>query len=303
MHCTFDQMHNMKPLSCRTAAARYIGWILCPINRTHQELLVDHLIKQSESWAVNQISSGVRDEEKAVLRKKLKKPRLSENNANNNFKEEEHNCQSIENWVEDFQNLYWWYGTQFLSSPTSCEGQSIDGCLQRSMMFREILLGILIGQSSFMEEDACELLLHYASTGRILQPGKTKRAGLKHIRSYSEGPVSALWNDDCVKEEAIRGACLVFKLTDIVENMSSSMCETEESEVGFICRLKERTVGYLVKCIKSLIQLETFEGKSSMLSDLHRRLLQWKRNEQKQFKIPEDLDHVTLELNHKISTT
>ncbi|KAI6679622.1 hypothetical protein NL676_033503 [Syzygium grande] len=154
-----------------------------------------------------------------------------------------------------------------------------------------------------MEEDVCELLLHYASTGRILQPGKTKRAGLKHLRNYSEGPVSALWNDDCVKEEAIRGACLVFKLTDIVENMSSLMCETEESEVGFICRLKERTVGYLVKCIKSLIQLEKFECKSSMLLDLHHRLLQWKRNEQKQFKIPEDLDHITLELNHKISTT
>lgn len=309
MHCAFgqthtaDQMYNMKPLSCRTAAARYIAWILCPINITHQELLVNHLIKLSESWAVNQFSSGVRVEEKAVLRKKLKKPRLSENNANNNFKEEEHNCQSIENWVEDFQNLYRWYCTQFMNFPASCEGQSINGSLQQSMMFREIPLGILIGQSSFMEEDVCELLLHYASTGRILEPGKTKRAGLKHTRSYSEGPISALWNDDCAKEEAIRSARLIFKLTDIVENMSSSMCETEESELGFVCRLKERTVGYLIKCIKSLIQLEAFEGKSSMLLDLHRRLLQWKQNGQEQFKTPEDLDHVTLELNRQILTT
>ncbi|XP_048133999.1 uncharacterized protein LOC115749212 [Rhodamnia argentea] len=309
MHCTFgqthttDQMQNTKPLSGRTAAARYIAWILCPINIARQELLVDHLIKLSESWAVNQFSSGVRDVETAVLRKKLKKPRLSEDNANNNLKEEEHNCRSIENLVEDFQNLYRWYCTQFMNFRASCEGQSIDGCLQQSMMFREIPLGILIGQSSFMEEDVCELLLHYASTGRILQPGKTKKVELKDIRSYSEGPVSAVWNDDCVKEEAIRGARLIFELTDIVENMSSSMCETEESELGFICRLKERTVGYLVKCIKSLIQLETFEGKSSMLLDLHRRLLQWKHNGRKQFKVPEDLDHITLELNHQLSTT
>ncbi|KAL3747286.1 hypothetical protein ACJRO7_016121 [Eucalyptus globulus] len=306
--CTFwqthttDQLHNMQPSSFRTAAARYIAWILCPINITHQELLVDHLIKLSESWAVKKISSGVWDEGRAVLQKKLKKPRLSENKANNNFKDE-HNCQSIENWVEDFHNVYQWYCTQFLNFPAPCEGRSMDGCPPQSMMFREIPLGILIGQSSFMEEDVCELLLHYASTGRILQPGTIERAGLKHTRSYSEGPVSALWNDGCVKEESIRGACLIFKLTDIVENMSSSMCETEESELGFICRLKERTVGYLVKCIKSLIQLETFEGKSLMLLDLHQRLLQWKHNGQGQFKIPEDLDHVMLELNHQISAT
>ncbi|KAF8036357.1 hypothetical protein BT93_C2159 [Corymbia citriodora subsp. variegata] len=190
-----------------------------------------------------------------------------------------------------------------MNFPAPCEGQSIDGCLKQSMMFREIPLAILIGQSSLIDEDVCELLLHYASTGRILQPGKIKRVGLKHMRSYSEGPVSALWNDDCVKEEAIRGACLIFKLTDIVENMSSLLCETEESELGFICRLKERIVGYLVKCIKSLIQLETFEGKSLMLLDLHHRLLQWKHNGQGRFKIPEDLDHVMLELNHQISET
>lgn len=281
--------HNMEHLPSSMSAAMYISWILDPINETQQELLVDFLIKSSESWIHQQSTSGGTDQETAVSRKKLKKPKSCDNMKNTSLRG---NLLSTVSWLDKFENVRETFWSQNSSSGQHC-----------TVMFQNIPLGILVGWPGDMNGSGCELLLYYAATGRIFQSKETRFAGPKDLKKDCLGvQESASWIDECNREDVLTGACLVFRLTNIVESMSESLFETEESRINFVCKFKGRAYSFLIKCIERLmIELDTLDDGPTMKSDLCSRLGRWKN--EGSVSDWKDLDDIIARLNQKVSAT
>jgi hypothetical protein len=294
------QTHDTEPASYRAAAARYIAWILSPISKSHQDLLVDSLIKISESWMLN--CSVSHDKEAAGYNKKLKKHNFYHDKDYTLKKE--HDFRAIGLWLKEFHDICMWYWNYTVNTIASCEAKSSCGRnFQQNQLFRRIPLGILIGCLNHIDEDGCQMLLHYAATGRILQSTETKSTKLKHVKWSSVGwEESVRWTDKCNKREAVAGACLVFSLTDAVESMSVSLFENEESGLQFIFRVKLRACKYLINCIKRLIQLGIDEDGVMMLMDLSTRLVKWKHQGQEVSPVDKDIDDIINSLTHKLSS-
>lgn len=305
--CTLEapkigQTHEMEPVSA--AAATYIAWILSPNEKSEQELLAEYLNKIAEAWTLKLFGSSKNHKEESCPLKKLKKPKFHENKedyTSNN----EYDCQMIGRWLEDVQSIYKLYSAKAVENRASCEARRSHGFnLQRSMLFRQIPLGILVGYSNCIKEEGCELLLHSAATGRIIQIRDANSSGLKHgCRSSLLKEDSLMWPLELSKREAIAGACLVFGLTDIIESMSASLAGTEERASDFICQVKLKTGKYLIKCIKRLIQLSIDEDGVEMLMDLSSRLVQWRHQGKDVVQFDKDLNEVINALSNKLSLT
>ncbi|KAK4765635.1 hypothetical protein SAY86_026725 [Trapa natans] len=281
-------VYNVEPLPSSTSAAMYIAWVLDPINETQQKLIVDFLTRSSESWIHQQSASCGTEQETTVSRKKFKKLNFCNNMKNTSLR---NNLQSTLSWLEKFDigDTFW--------------PQNPGPRQQRSTMYQKIPLGILLGWPGDLNGCVCELLLYYAATGRILQPKETRCMGTKDLKNDCPGiQDSASWIEECDREDVVTGARLVFRLTDIVESMSGSLFQTEESRINFICKFKERAYAFLVKCINRLMsKLYTFDYGPTMLSDLHSRLSRWKN--EGLVSDWKDLDDIIARLSQKISAT
>lgn len=291
------EVHGIKPT---VAAARYIAWILSPINESHQDLLFDSLTKLSECWTLKQVDSGTCEEGTASYQNKLKKRKFC--NSKEDFTlGNENGSQVISLLLKQFQSIMK-YVNESVDNSASCEAKPYVHVPQHNLLFRRIPLGILIGCASYINEHGCELLLHYAATGRILHSVVTKNASFKHVNQNSGGPEDSVMDyNECSKEEAVAGACLVFRLTDIVERMCVCVFEAQQSGVDFICQVKLRSGWYLIKCIKRLIQLNIDEDGVLMLMDLHGRLKRWRHQGQEVLQLHNDLDDAIKGLSHKLS--
>ncbi|KAK3210503.1 hypothetical protein Dsin_015209 [Dipteronia sinensis] len=84
-------MQDIEPVT--VAAAKYISWILSPMSKSKQDLLVDLLTKISKAWTIKQVGSGEKHKD-AEYRNKPKKPKFHEN--------EDYTCQTIGLWLKDF---------------------------------------------------------------------------------------------------------------------------------------------------------------------------------------------------------
>lgn len=295
------QRHGMEP-PYSAAGARYIAWILSPINESHQDLLVDSLTKISEFWRPKQFGSVSRDKEAAGFGKKLKKLKSRDNKDYNLTTG--HCCQTIGLWLKEFQDICVWYQNKTVNTYLSCEEKTSYGLnSQQSVLFRRIPLGVLIGCPSNIDEEGCHMLLHFAATGRILQSIESKSTTLNHVKRSSAGlEESVRWTENFNEREAVAGACLVFSLTDTVESMSNLMFETEESGLQFIFRVKLRACKYLINCIKRLIHFRIIEDGVLMLMDLSSRLVKWRNQGQEVSQVNKDLDDVINSLNNKLSS-
>lgn len=267
------------------AAARYIAWILSPVSKSHQDLLADCLIKISDSLAFKHSH----DKETFFYKKKLKKLKLCEE-GHNSTRDYDH--QTVAVWLSGFNNIYTRYCNETVDRSTSCETKPSGGLsLQKNVMFRRIPLGILLGCPHHLSGDGMELLLHYATTGRIFGSREMKTSELKHVKWNSKGQKNLItWSDECNEKEVVAGASLVFSLIDIVESMSS-LFETEEAGMDFICRVKMQVSKFLIKCINRLIELK-IDGKNAVVMDLCRRLELWRHQGRVVLELQKDLDDV-----------
>ncbi|KAH7519201.1 hypothetical protein FEM48_Zijuj08G0010600 [Ziziphus jujuba var. spinosa] len=291
--------HNKEPHPS-IAAARYIAWILSPVSKYRQDLLADCLVKISESWASKQFDLGAYEKKTASNRKVLKKLKFSNEEYNTSWRD--CGCQTVALLIKEFKNIdmVYWKGTA--KSYDSCDTEAFCNLVQQqNSLLRRVPLGILLGYLNQMDEDGCELLLHYATCGRIIQLTDTKTSSSDNVKCSHELWKNATWTDECNENEAVAGACLVFSLTDMVESMCASLFETEEAGEDYICLVKRRTGGYLTKCIKRQIQLNFDEDGNLLVMDLCRRLNRWRLQGKEVLEIQKDLDDVISLLGHKIS--
>lgn len=273
-----------------SAAARYIAWILNPVSRSHQDLLADFLVKISKPMAFKQFGSD--SLKKTASNKILKKPKVCDKEYHTH--PEQYDCQSIALWLKELKSVYMTYWSKTATRSMSCDTKSsCDLSMRQNTLFRRIPLGLLLGYLNSLDEGACELLLHYAATDRISLLRAIETSTSKKMKCDS---------DDYTKEEAVAGACLVFKLTDIVESMSASLFETEEAGVNFICQVKMKVGIFLTKCIKRQIQLKIYEDGNQLVIDLCERLTQWMHQGYRVLEIHKDLDDLINVLSHKLSS-
>lgn len=293
-----EQTHN-EELPCSPAAARYIAWILNPVSKYHQDLLADHLVKMSNSWTSKQFCSGTYEKKKTSYQKILKKPKFCHVYDTSKRK---YDCQTVALWLKDFENISMMYWNETAKSSASSKTKaSSKPSRQQNALLRRVPLGILLGCSDHIDEDGCELLLQYVISDRIFLSGETKSNSCEHRNLNHELRKDATRTDEYDKTEAVAGACLVFHVTDIVENMSASLFESEDAGGEFILRVKRRTSKYLIKCIRRLIQLKVDEDGNLLVMDLCGRLKQWRYQGQEVLEIQKDLDDVISVLSHKIT--
>ncbi|KAL9992347.1 hypothetical protein Hdeb2414_s0025g00671531 [Helianthus debilis subsp. tardiflorus] len=233
--CSVNGDNQPLTSSISVNAARYIAWILDPIDESVCSLLSGKLENLSRALFNKQsVCQG----------------------------------QTIRLWLEELE-----------------DAKIID--MKNNVMFRRVILGMLIGCSDAIREDGYELLLHYVATGKLLRSTESQHAGLKHKRRNHE-PNDPI--DKCSRKELVTGACIVFNLTDIAEKISDSLFETREIAVDFICKVKLKAVGYLLKCVKRLLEFEIGENDDILFKDLHRRMLRWRHQGKDVFHGCKDLD-------------
>lgn len=293
---------NMHNEESPPAAARYIAWILNPLSKSNQDLLTNSLVKISKLLASKQFGSGIYEKKTAYDGKMLKKPKFCDKEYKNDT--ERYDCQIIALWLKEFKSVYTAYWNKISKSSASCDTKfSCDHSMQQNALFRRITLGILLGRLNYIDEDACELLLHYATTDRVLDSRETKTSSLKKVKCNHEGKKDVIvWIDEYNKEESVAGACLVFNLTDTVESMSATLFETEEAGLDFICQVKMKVSKYLVKCIQRQIQLKIDEDGNVLVMDLCQRLKQWRHQGRIVLEIHKELDDLINILSHKLSS-
>ncbi|KAG5243507.1 Acyl-CoA synthetase family member [Salix suchowensis] len=256
------------------AAATFIAWILSPVNKSNQDTLSENLTKLSKCWNLKEISLDNSQNGMAGYKKKLKKPRFCDSKEDSTLGNK-YDCQVIILWLKQFQNIM--KHNETIDDMAFCESQSYALLQQHDKLFRRVPLGILIGSSSYINEDGCELLLHYAATGP-----EDLFGGIN-------------------KEEAVSGACLVFSVTDVVMRLSVSLFETEKSGEDFLCLVKLRTGRYLLKCIKRLIQFNVDADGVPMVLDLQGRLERWRHQGREVPEFHKDLDDALKSLSTELS--
>ncbi|XP_042507341.1 uncharacterized protein LOC122083556 isoform X2 [Macadamia integrifolia] len=302
-----EQTHDGEAHSA--AAARYLAWILTPINEDHIDLLVKCLTETSRSWALKQLGSGTHNNDTVGCKKRLKKPKFHANH-NDHTGSKKYDGQTIGLWLKEFHEScasYW------IKTVNSCASSDVKAPhafnLQKNCLFRRIPLGILMGYSDYLDEEGCELLLHYAANGEILWSVETKTTRCKYTNKKIEAHGGNEGSIRCSEEigkwkEAVAGASLVFNLFDLIEDISTSIFEIEERCLEFICQLKFKAVKYLVKCLKDLLQFKTDENEGGVLilMDLHSRLSWWRHQVPGILQGDSALDDVVSALNCKISS-
>ncbi|KAK1413858.1 hypothetical protein QVD17_29594 [Tagetes erecta] len=222
------------------------------------------------AWIIDPIDEsvcGLLSEKLENLSRALNNKHLSSYEHKRLKKPKPNTCQSqtIRLWLEDLE-----------------DGKTID--MKNNVMFRKIILGVLIGCSDAINEDGYEWLLHYVATGTLPRSIESQHAGLRHKRWNYDS------NDKSSQKEAVTGACIVFHLTDIADKISDSVFETREIAVDFICKVKLKAVGYLLKCVKRLLQFEIDENSDILTKDLLRRILRWRHQGKDVFHCYKDLD-------------
>uniref|UniRef100_A0A7N0TUZ0 Uncharacterized protein n=1 Tax=Kalanchoe fedtschenkoi TaxID=63787 RepID=A0A7N0TUZ0_KALFE len=257
-------------------AAKYIAWILSPVNQSHQLALCDFLLNLSESWVLKQVGMDGIHKDSSGCRKKLKMPK--------HVDEKDVQCSSVMSCLYKFQKL----------SGGTLQGTALDDH-QKNLLYRRIPLGILIGNHNGLNDRECELIMHYANTGTVILRHETHNAQLNYKKHNAEHVKDFIFVFG--RDEAITGANLAFRLTELVEKISSSIFETEEITVKFTYQVKVRIGKYLLKCIKTLVEHSFDNGCVTHIMDIRNRLIHWRQQGPELHVIGEDLDSVLSDLN------
>ncbi|KAE8772207.1 hypothetical protein D1007_55789 [Hordeum vulgare] len=270
-------------------AAFYLSWVLCPSNVDECQMLANNMVELSHSWARNNKKRPSNAHHSSIgnHRRTLRVPTIgvtdklhvSTNPVSSLIRDFDDRCVKFCRITAVSQVQ----GAQQLHVPLSCT----------NFLHVRVPLGVLLVSSACISEQDCNALLHYASTGLVLESKEvqTKRkdqAG-NDIFLSSCGGFTERW--------ALSGACLIFGWFDIIEDMSATIFECEDTCCHFVSQLRTKTCPYLLKCVNILLH-DAGQDKDFLI-DLRDRLMNW-NNKGKCFDGCEALKDVILQLNAKI---
>ncbi|XP_020270822.1 uncharacterized protein LOC109846011 [Asparagus officinalis] len=272
------------------AAAVYLSWILNPFDENYFNLLADCIKKISSSWSMKNGANVNKEQARVTREEKIpaysRKLRISKVNSCEKliFGAENDSASTVGVWLREFDSSCVKACKRAVISQIATEDKGKHNVnMQPSLLILRIPLGILIG-SGFVDEKGCELLLHYSTTGKILQARempKNAPGSLSHDLPSQFAGSETNWPID--------GACLVFTLFDILEDMSVMFFDCEDVRGSFICQMKSKVSGYLLRCVKTLLEFFTEQFQVDVVReramvDLYWRLTQWMQKGQKVFE-------------------
>uniref|UniRef100_A0A453QNS5 Uncharacterized protein n=1 Tax=Aegilops tauschii subsp. strangulata TaxID=200361 RepID=A0A453QNS5_AEGTS len=280
---------SISDISLAQRAAFYLSWVLCPSNVDECQLLAKNMVELSHSWARNnkRRPSYAHHTSTVNHRRKLRVPTVRDTEKLNV------STNPVSSLIKDFDDRCVKFcrisavsqvqGAEQLDVPLSCP----------NFLHLRVPLGVLLVSSACISEQDCNVLLHYASTGLVMESkeGQTKRkdqAG-NDVFSSSRGGSSERW--------ALSGACLIFGWLDIIEDMSAVIFECEDTCRHFVSQLRTKTGPYLLKCVNLLLN-EAGHDKDFVI-DLRDKLLNW-TNKGQRFDGCEAFKDVIVQMNAKI---
>ncbi|KAJ0964523.1 hypothetical protein J5N97_025661 [Dioscorea zingiberensis] len=157
-------------------------------------------------------------------------------------------------------------------------------CQQPNLLLIKVPLGILLScPSDDLDEKNCDLVLHYASTGDILNLEELQSGRNSYYNNHTS------CSGGIYGKSALDGIILVFNLIDIVEYISVFLFDCEDTQFDFVGHVRGNVSSYLLHCVKVLndfqseqFQIDEFGGRDTLL-DLYRRLMHWRDQSKKTF--------------------
>ncbi|KAJ4757235.1 acyl-CoA synthetase family protein [Rhynchospora pubera] len=209
-----------------SAVCQYIAWISYPVEKSKFTSLAKQLSLLSES-CVRNVKATSRRPSNITRSKNL---RIS--------KVHEFEKPSLTTWLKEFQRQ----------------------CFDKNLLYNRIPLGILISSLDSLDQSESELLLHFATTGDILDPRNTSTVFLR--------------NNSVSKRQAIDGARFVLNLLDSIEELSMYIFKCDDARLLYLSRLRGKTGVYLFRCVKFLLELKNLDRGN--MAELYARLVRWK---------------------------
>ncbi|PKA63333.1 hypothetical protein AXF42_Ash005228 [Apostasia shenzhenica] len=291
------------------AAILCLSWVMSPCSKGNLDRLAEHFHKTSRSWSTvssTQTSShekcssiGTHKKGAVSCNKKLRIQKA----CNDKFKlvATKNSFSSLARWLRKFDGFVAQSKMKsFLSHESSYSFAETELMSRRSKLFTQIPLGILISCPNFLKDKECELLLYYATTGDISHFSDVHTdADEHHERDFSSpsGTEGRKWGLD--------GTRLVFSFSDIIEDMSAMLFDCENTRLDYICLLKGKICGYLLRCVKEFLNIyvpNLGEHRGSVdLLDLVKRLTMWKQQGREVFDGCEEFDDFVNGLATKVS--
>ncbi|KAJ1258030.1 hypothetical protein BS78_10G042600 [Paspalum vaginatum] len=258
---------SISDVSLAQRAAFYLSWVLCPSNDQRQ-MLANNILEISHSWARNNKKHPSYHCSTVNHRRKLRLPTSVDS-------EKLHvPTNTISSLIEEFDDRC----VKFCSTTTFPHGQGgklLDGCpTPQNLLHLWIPLGVLLVSSSCVNEQNCDMLLRYTSTGQVM--GSTE-AQIKAKEHVTNGALLGSCGGT-VERWALSGAYLIFGWLDLVQDMSV-IFDCEDRYQHFISQLRTKTGPYLLKCVKLIFEaLDQADQDRDFVTDLHNRLLKWNKN-------------------------
>ncbi|KAM3335007.1 hypothetical protein ACQJBY_029430 [Aegilops geniculata] len=280
---------SISDISLAQKAAFYLSWVLCPSNVDECQMLANNMVELSHSWARNNKKrpSNAHHSSTVNHRRRLRVPTVGDT-------EKLHaSTNPVRSFIRDFDDRCVKFcritavsqvqGAEQLDVPLSCP----------NFLHLRVPLGVLLVSSACISEQDCNVLLHYASTGLVLESkeGQTKR------KDQAGNDVFSSSHGGFTERSAFSGACLIFGWLDIIEDMSAVIFECEDTCRHFVSQLRTKTGPYLLKCVNLFLN-EAGHDKDFVI-DLCDRLLDW-INEGQSFVGCEAFKDVIVQMNAKI---
>ncbi|URD85419.1 hypothetical protein MUK42_02772 [Musa troglodytarum] len=283
--CARLRIEPVNDLELHQAAIYYISWVLCPIGEAHRDMLADNIDELSRSSMTQHKAKSVHEQRsisdmhpKNVLSrgKKLKIPKANSFDKHQ-MAPQEVSSLNIGVWLENFNAIH----IKVCNENTASNVQSAvtseqDANMKPNLLLARVPIGILLVSPSYLDELGCEILLHYAATGEATLVKEVRK--LKDHYGYSD--LGVLFHSDPSKW-ALKGACLVFNLLDVIEDMSIMLFDSEDNRIGFVNQMKGKAGRFLIRCLRMLLNHQEIRIDGvvvgDMMLDVHHRLLKWNK--------------------------
>lgn len=275
----------MNDLELHQAALYYISWVLCPIGEAHRDMLAENIDELSRSFMTQHKAKSIYEERsfldmnpKNVLSrsKKLKIPKAN-SFEKHRMAPQEVSSLNIGVWLENFNAIH----IEVCNENTASNVQSAvtseqDANMKPNLLLARVPIGILLVSPSYLDELGCEILLHYAATGETMLVKEIRK--LKDHYGYTD--LGVLFHGDPSKW-ALKGACLVLNLLDVIEDMSIMLFDSEDNRIGFVNQMKGKAGRFLIRCLRMLLDHQEIQidgvAVGDMMLDVHHRLLKWNK--------------------------
>jgi hypothetical protein len=259
---------SLSDVSLAQKAAFYLSWVLCPSNDDQCQMLANNILEISHSWARN---NKKHPNITVNHRRKLRIPTAMDS-------EKLHvPTNAVSTLIKEFDDRCVKFCSTTAFPQVQAEKLSDFHPSCHNLLHLLIPLGVLLVSSSCVNEQNCNMLLHYASTGQVLKSTEVETKTKDH--ASNDGFSSSC--SGTAQRWALSGAHLIFGWLGAVEDMSSLIFDCEDRYQHFVNQLKTKTGPYLLKCVTLLVEmLDDADQDRDFAIDLHNRLLNWDKNGQ-----------------------